>query len=726
MATTRVLSSVWEAMDLYFQEIPQGDLALDPRNTADKQLQDMAEAVIAGRPQDIRLDTLVEPNETFKTRSMDTHLDFNRFIDILRRHNQLEPTLQNPAYNEATDRNHPLHQFIRERAVRSSPSTRAEADAQAKLLEENRERGGRAKAHLDRAKAPAPGPEHRYLDIKLSDRYPGPKKPFGQVHGSVAANDRRLEVYVTSGSRNTGADAVVAAIVDVPHFREIGAAAIGMYSFLTVKKSMPHERKTLDIALWHAELEWEKVLRLHQSLGQKLDESRQETLSSPDWRSLTVRPPPINGRLFSTQCTWVNNDPETHKVEVRLRGIKANVPALVKDLAEKYLKEDKTGKTSGKDTHAIVTGPRYNGKKTVGMGPNRAGLEAFRTRLDRYLYYLIATLDYPMKAATIQVAWRAIAYDQYPLEHIELFDDPEYMVRVTYYHVATSSKKWADPDTPEYAGRYYFEVHGLQGTFYCPTYADVPPPAMSRPVPQGLGVYFSENIEAALKGKSADSIVDGISVSSHTRLQQCIRFIIVSLYELKADIKAMRIALYKFTRRITFSSRNALGAFRSRCPFIIDGVNSAVYLNQKFSFGSVVDEFPLTLNKRLFTGICLGKLSRDERAVVLGELNDAFRTYDSFMAALTFATMFVDSWKEVGMEEDDTAIFEVLQQWCDHDDLDSSHTCKKCGDILRCDEVAREIEEDIICTTCFGSDHVTDNQEVSLLSIAFRKLSLIM
>ncbi|KAJ9124412.1 hypothetical protein QFC22_001213 [Naganishia vaughanmartiniae] len=387
----------------------------------------------------------------------------------------------------------------------------------------------------------------------------------------------------------------------------------------------------------------------------------------------------------------------------------------------KFLRKDKKGKSIGKDTHAIVTGPKFDGKKTVNSGPNRQGLDEFQARIDRYLYHLIVNLGYPLKAATFHVAWRAIAYDQYPLPRIELFDDPEHMVRVSYYKVTTGSSKWADPEKPEYAGRYYFEVMGEKATLYCPTFANVSPPDTNRPAPPGLRIYFSDNIEKELTGKSPDTVIDGITVSSHRRLQQCARFIITALYELNGDVKAMRIALYKFMKRITLNTRNASGAFRSRSPFLIIGVESAVYLNQKFTFGNVIDDFPMSSNRRLFTGACLGPMSEEQKKMALHELNDAFRTFGSFTAAITFVTMYVDSMREVAMDEDDgdaeddTALFEVLHQWCDHDDLDSSHTCKSCGDILRCDEVAREIEGDVICTTCFGSDHATDNQEASQL-----------
>ncbi|KAJ9124411.1 hypothetical protein QFC22_001212 [Naganishia vaughanmartiniae] len=250
-------TSVWEAMDVYYRDAPEGTHALNPKTPADKQLQEMAEAVINGRPHSISLDTLVEPNQSFKTKTMDTKLDFNRFIDVLRLHNRLEPLLQNPVYHQATDPNHPLHKFLREHAVRAAPDTRAERNVQARLVEEGREQGVRAHAHLDRAKASTPPEEHQYIDDKLSDRYPDPKKPFGKVHGSVA-NNRRLEIYDSAGSKQTGAIVVVAMIADVPHYREIGAAAIGMYSFLVVKKHLPHHRNTLNIALWHAEIEMGK------------------------------------------------------------------------------------------------------------------------------------------------------------------------------------------------------------------------------------------------------------------------------------------------------------------------------------------------------------------------------------------------------------------------------------------------------------------------------------
>jgi hypothetical protein len=80
----------------------------------------------------------------------------------------------------------------------------------------------------------------------------------------------------------TGVEAVRAAIIDFPHWRELGSAAIRMYSYCVVKKGMPHNRATLDVALWHAQKEWPTVSRLHQSRGQRLDESPQTPLPSPD------------------------------------------------------------------------------------------------------------------------------------------------------------------------------------------------------------------------------------------------------------------------------------------------------------------------------------------------------------------------------------------------------------------------------------------------------------
>ncbi|KAJ9124408.1 hypothetical protein QFC22_001211 [Naganishia vaughanmartiniae] len=108
--------------------------ALNPMTPADKQLQDIAEAAINGRPHSISLDTLLEPNQSFKTKTMDTKLEVNRFIDVLRIHNRLEPLLQNAVYDQATDPNHTTHEFLREHAVRASPGTRAERDVQARLV----------------------------------------------------------------------------------------------------------------------------------------------------------------------------------------------------------------------------------------------------------------------------------------------------------------------------------------------------------------------------------------------------------------------------------------------------------------------------------------------------------------------------------------------------------------------------------------------------------------
>jgi hypothetical protein len=91
--------NVWDEIDAYFSEIPEGNLALDSRRSADKQLQDIAEAIIAGRPQDIRLDTMTEPNESFKTQQMDRSVDFKRFIEVVRIDNQVEPVLnRTPPY----------------------------------------------------------------------------------------------------------------------------------------------------------------------------------------------------------------------------------------------------------------------------------------------------------------------------------------------------------------------------------------------------------------------------------------------------------------------------------------------------------------------------------------------------------------------------------------------------------------------------------------------------
>lgn len=701
-------SSVWEAMDLYFREIPEGEHALDSRRAADKQLQDMAEAIIAGRPQDIRLDSLIQPNDYFQTQRMDTQLNFNRFIDTLRVHNQLEPTPQNPLFKTATDTTHPLREFLRQGAIRTSPATRAEAEAREQLLDEERQEGARAHVHLDRAKAPQPTPQYIFLEAKLSDRYPDPKHPFGAVRGSLDQNGRRVQVYATKGSKMTGEAVVRAAVIDLPHWREIGTAAISMYSYLIVKQGLPHDRATLDIALWHAEQEWEAVLRLHQSRGQGLDESRQEPLTSPDWRSMTIRPPPITNRPFNTFVTWVKNDPNTHKVEVRVKGLKGNAPA-----GSKFVKTDSSGKITIKDTHARVTGPFFERKGLVNPIPNREGLDAFQKRLDLFLYHLLVRLDYPMKAATIHVAWRAIAYNQYPLEPIQLFADPEYPVVIAYYRTQTSSQKWADPTVPEYTGFYYFELFGERGRVYCSTFANVTPPAMSRPAPAGLGISFSENIAQALEGKSGNTIVDGITVSSHRSLQRCMQFIVSGLYELQGDVKAMRVALYRFTRRITINSRRPSGATRCRSPFIIEGVNSAVCLNQNFSFGNVIDDFPMAPNKRLFTGTYLGRLSEEERVFVLRELNDAFRTFNSFMATLTFVTMLVDSWREVGMEEDDSPMNERLFDYCDDPDLDSSHTCDICGDIVMCDEVARAMQMGITCLQCMGEEEVIQDAKAS-------------
>lgn len=135
-------------------------------------------------------------------------------------------------------------------------------------------------------------------------------------------------------------------------------------------------------------------------------------------------------------------------------------------------------------------------------------LSACQSTLDTLLYHLIVELGYPLRAATIHVAWRASAYSQTSLPAIALFEGPEYMLRVLYYTVTTSSQKWADTSKPEYAGRYYFEVLGLSGTFYCPSFADVALPAPSYPGPEGLGINFSENIQQALKGKSGEAVDD--------------------------------------------------------------------------------------------------------------------------------------------------------------------------------------------------------------------------
>jgi hypothetical protein len=178
----------------------------------------------------------------------------------------------------------------------------------------------------------------------------------------------------------------------------------------------------------------------------------------------------------------------------------------------------------------------------------------------------------------------------------------------------------------------------------------------------------------------------------------------------------MRIALYKFMKRITLNTRNASGAFRSRSPFLIIGVDSAVYLNQNFTFGNVIDDFPMSSNRRLFTGACLGPISEEQNKMALHELNDAFRTFGSFTAAITFVTMFVDSTREVAMDgddEDDTTLFEVLADWCDHDGLESSHVCKKCGDIIRCEEVAKVVQSKVLCFDCFGVEEPANDAEVS-------------
>lgn len=258
MAEPVALSFVWEAMDLYFREVPEGNLAIDTNSAADKQLQAMAEAVIAGRPQDIRLQNLVEPSDSFNTRKVDTRLDFNRFIDVMRIHNQLELVLQNPVCNQAAGPNHPLYEICRQQAVRTSPSTPAEAEARENLIEEAW-LGVAAQAHRQRSKAPEPPSEHIYLDVRLSDPYPDPKKPFRDVHGSVSEGDRRPQVYNSRKSKQTGGDLVGAMIQDVPHFGKIGAATIGMYSYLLLKETLSHNRQPLDIALWHTEIEWENV-----------------------------------------------------------------------------------------------------------------------------------------------------------------------------------------------------------------------------------------------------------------------------------------------------------------------------------------------------------------------------------------------------------------------------------------------------------------------------------
>lgn len=153
---------IWNAMDLYFREVHEGEMALDARRSAEKQLHDMAEAVIAGRPSDIRLDTLVEPNTTFRTQQIDKSLDFDRFIDVLKRHNQLKLVLQNPlsfapASSDTDAAVDPaLQPLLREKALRSTPTTRPEAKRKEKILHESRIEGERRHSshHLERHRPP--------------------------------------------------------------------------------------------------------------------------------------------------------------------------------------------------------------------------------------------------------------------------------------------------------------------------------------------------------------------------------------------------------------------------------------------------------------------------------------------------------------------------------------------------------------------------------------------
>lgn len=720
MSVAQERCSIWEAIDFYFSEIPEGETGLDSRRSADKQLQNMAEAVLAKRPGDIRLDSTIQPNETFKTQRMDTQLDFNRFIDVLKTHNQLEPTLTDPislappAEVDPEDTKGPVHQLLRQRALRCVPNTRAEAEQQELAIHEERAQGAHARAHQDLSKAPEPPANHKYLDVKLSERYPDPKKPYGQVHGSLDNVGRKINVYATKGSKQTGVQVVQATVLDVPHWREIGSAAISLYSFLIVKKDLPHARSTLDAALWHSEIEWEAVTRIHQAKGQGLPESRQDPLPSPDWRSISLQRPPSTGRPFGLYCTWVDNTPASRQVEIRVKGLKTGAAKN-----SKYMTKNKKDETVPRDTHARVTGPfllcKPNAPKPPkGSPPNREGLENFHEEMDKLLYHLLVRLDYPMRAAIIHVAWRALAYRHYPGRSIPLFDDPEYQVRVSYYRVATSSRKWADPEKPEYNGHYHFEICGEIAYFYCSTYANVTPPDVTREVPKGLGIQFSENLQAELKGKAPNAIVDGMTASAHLKLQECIRFLICTLFELKRDVKAMRIALYKFNRRITLNPRRPSGAARCRSPFIIDGKNNAVFLNQNFSFGNIIDDFPMTPDKRLYTGVQLGKLSVEEKRIILREINEAYRTFDSFIAAITVITLFVDAWREVD-GEDDTPIFESKPDFCDHPDMDKSHVCQDCGDIVHCHEIANDIQDGIFCARCVGDDEaVADDKTVSI------------
>jgi hypothetical protein len=189
---------------------------------------------------------------------------------------------------------------------------------------------------------------------------------------------------------------------------------------------------------------------------------------------------------------------------------------------------------------------------------------------------------------------------------LPLSADPECPVRVSYYRIAIPSNKWKDVNAPGYRGQYHFEIFGENAYFFCSTYAEIAGLTIDYAIPAGLGIKPSDKIEELLEGKGSKFLVDGLTAAAHRILQECICCMICVLYLLKGDVKAMRIALYNFSSRITTNPRRPSGDKRCRSPFIIDKRNGTVYLSQDFAFGNILDDCPYSTKYRLYTGVQLG------------------------------------------------------------------------------------------------------------------------
>lgn len=297
--------------------------------------------------------------------------------------------------------------------------------------------------------------------------------------------------------------------------------------------------------------------------------------------------------------------------------------------------------------------------------------------LNRVFYTLVVIFDYPIHVTTLDVAYRAITYQQHPEYARNTIAFIAYSERQGQVHYIKSDYVNSRGQSQS-SGTYWLAMMGERCFFSTKSFQCHNPPGADVPLPQGFRVVIPETILTRMAGKCTDELVDGIPVATHRQMQKTMEALAGLKWILRRNTTAMRSEIYRFYLKV--APENEMSDRKAKIPIVLQP-NGGLHVNQEYRFGTAVDEIPFTPQKLVYSGVRMPKKLVDscgEAALV--DANSVYRRFQSLWTTLDCLEFYVTTCKLLDWDVTESRTFEL----CLHLDKDAFHVCPHCGANVGC------------------------------------------